>query len=135
MAKVYIVTSGKYSDYRISGVFTTEKLAQGFIDAFDDETTYDFMIEVWELDAQKEYINKGYKAYFVRMSKEGTGKGEISDSSYGFVSNDSWKKYGFDVRGNLYNHCFAKDEAHALKITNELRAQLIATNKWGKKNG
>lgn len=32
----------------------------------------------------------------------------------------------------MYVTCFAKDEEHAVKIANEIRAQKIATNQWGK---
>ena len=34
---VYVVTSGRYSDYRISGIFTTRELAEAFINAINEE--------------------------------------------------------------------------------------------------
>jgi ribonuclease G len=44
MKKVFLVTRGDYSDYRVCAVFSDEKLAQKYIDSFN--LTYDeFKIE------------------------------------------------------------------------------------------
>jgi hypothetical protein len=44
--KVYAVSSGDYSDYRIDAVYSTKERAEAFINGAT--TTYD--IEEWELD-------------------------------------------------------------------------------------
>ena len=36
----------------------------------------------------------------------------------------------FDVHQNLFVHVFARDREHAIKITNERRTVLIATERW-----
>lgn len=46
--KVYVVTSGEYSDYAIQRVFSTRELAEEFCDRFDDDTR----IEEYVLDDQ-----------------------------------------------------------------------------------
>lgn len=60
MAKVFIVTSGKYSDYGIERVFSTLELAEQYIDTKDD----DWRIEEYELD---EPIERETHIFSVRM--------------------------------------------------------------------
>ena len=129
MKTAYIVTQGSYSDYHICGVFDKKELAEQYISAFGGGQRYDEMgIEEWELNPYKLELGKGYKPFFVRMDKEGNSSEVLEeDSTYGFRDGEG---YGFDIENNVYNHCFAKSTEHAIKITNELRAQLIAENKW-----
>jgi uncharacterized protein YkvS len=88
-------------------------------------------IEEWKLNPHKLEIGKGHVPFSVRMSKEGNIiEVKKSDSIYGFVDCINEKKLIFDMNHNLYNHCLAKDEKHAIKITNEIRGQLIAEDKW-----
>jgi hypothetical protein len=47
MAKVFVVTSGQYEDYRIVGVFSTEEKAEEFIQTQDDN---DYDIEEYGID-------------------------------------------------------------------------------------
>ena len=44
--KVFVVTSGEYSDYRIERVFSTRKKALEYLDTKDDR----YMLEVFDLD-------------------------------------------------------------------------------------
>lgn len=46
--KIYIVTSGEYSDYRINAVFSTRKLARDYIQQRGTE----YRIEVYNLDEE-----------------------------------------------------------------------------------
>jgi hypothetical protein len=127
--KIYLVTSGSYSDYGVDAVFTTRDLAQSFIDSFKEGSFEMMGIEEWDLNPFERQIRDGFYPYFVRMTKGGECT-EIrkSDSAYGFTN--SYAEYRFDTRNAIYTHVFARDEAHAIKITNERRAQIIATNKW-----
>jgi hypothetical protein len=54
MKKIYIVTSGEYSDYGINCVFSSKKLAQKWIDGkvSCDNSSEDFNIEEWKLDSE-----------------------------------------------------------------------------------
>ena len=60
MNKVYIVTSGEYSDYGIDRVFTTEEKAKEWIDVITSMYNGNYNIEQYELDApipeRKEYL-------------------------------------------------------------------------------
>jgi hypothetical protein len=128
MKKVFLVTRGDYSDYRVCAVFSDEKLAQKYIDSFN--LTYDeFKIEDYELDIYQNELRENYKPFFLRMTKEGNcTEIRIQKESYSFE--DGKIDIGFDKDKNMYISIFAKDEKHAIKIANEKRAQLIAENNW-----
>lgn len=63
--KVYIVTSGYYSDYHIVGAFSTKEKAEEMLDTLDSEST----IEVYALDEQ---VMKNEKQWIVRFYKDGS---------------------------------------------------------------
>ena len=60
MSKVFIVTSGEYSDYGINRVFTTEEKAKEWVDIITSMYNGNYNIEQYELDApipeRKEYL-------------------------------------------------------------------------------
>ena len=60
MSKVYIVTSGEYSDYGIDRVFSTKEKAKKWIDIITSMYGGNYNIEQYELDApipeRKEYL-------------------------------------------------------------------------------
>lgn len=131
MKKVYVITSGDYSDYGIDGIFDSEESAKKFISAFNQKSAfYEMKIEEWELNPMEKYIRKGQKAFSVRMNKNGgVTDVEWEDSSFGFKRN---KGIIFSFDKKIMNcYCFANDEKHAVKIANEKRAQIIANNTWG----
>ena len=131
--KIYVVTSGRYSDYHIDGVFDNEKLAQGFIVAFANNT--DMNVEEWTLNPFKPEIKKGLKAFFVRMAKDGrTMDVAMEDSTYGFRGGLPMSLLNYDVEDNMISYCWAEDEQHAIKITNEKRIMALAENTWGRIN-
>ena len=60
MNKVFIVTSGEYSDYGIDRVFSTEEKAKEWVDVITSMYDGNYNIEQYELDApipeRKEYL-------------------------------------------------------------------------------
>ena len=60
MGKVFIVTSGEYSDYGIDRVFSTEEKAKEWVDVITSMYNGNYNIEQYELDApipeRKEYL-------------------------------------------------------------------------------
>lgn len=56
--KVYVVTSGEYSDYRVDAIFSTKEKAQEYRDfrKFTDTWKESYRMDVWELD--KFHINE-----------------------------------------------------------------------------
>lgn len=124
MKKIYLVSSGSYSDYHIDAVFDDQGLAQSFIDSFKKDCFGDKMnIEEWELNAGE--YRKGLKPYFIRFKKKSSDIDEINieESSYGFSRGE---QMGRDIEGGIYAHVWGKDEKHAIKVANEKRAQFLA---------
>ena len=131
MNKVYVVTSGSYSDYHIEAVFSTEELAEKYIHATKSGNRWDdASIEEWDLDRNASELRAGYKAYFGRISKEGN----ISDLEESTLSLSDG--HGFDVKNNMYCGFFAQDAEHARKILAERHAVISAEGwpePWSKK--
>ena len=131
MKKIYVVSSGEYSDYGIDAIFDSKDLAEKYISAFD-QSCYDQMkIEEWELNPNENEVKKSRKAFLVRMDKQGNANEvEWRDSAFG-LRNTSLN-ISFTYNKELMNcYCFANDERHAVKIANEKRVQLLANNSWG----
>jgi len=127
MKTIYVVTTGTYSDYKIDSVFDSKELAQSYIDSFSTSGWYKMSIEEFKLNPFEKQVKEGYLPYFLRMTKEGKcTQINICDSSF-----ELGEKPFFDVDDKICHKIFAKDEKHAIKILNEIRAQLVATNKWG----
>ena len=131
--KIYIVTSGCYSDYHIDTVFTNKKTAEVFADKIDGEA------EAWET-SPSDLIDKitHNKIFCVRMNKEGnTDLVMEEDFDVCDIENAIEKKTEIFKAVNGYSmitYMFAKDEKHAVKIANERRVQLIANNEWIEKD-
>ena len=134
MKKVYVVTSGSYSDYGIDAIFDTKELAQSFIDSFKDDSYNDFNgIDEWDLNPNELDLKANRKPFSLRMDIEGnTFELEQSSSSYGHKNGTD---LSFTYKKDLMNvKCFADDEIHAVKIANEKRIQILALNRWGQDN-
>jgi len=133
MNKVFVVTSGTYSDYGIDAIFTTRELAQSFIDAFEANKWHEMDIEEWDLDPNEKHLKQNRKPYFLRINKEGEVTDlEVADSSYGFKQDIPEAEISYTANFEWMNiNCFADDENHAIKIAGEKRSQILAANLWG----
>ena len=137
--KVYVVTTGEYSDYSICTIFSTMEKAEQYTKYFNKDADYTgYDIEEYELDPVSDTVYRENKRlYAVQMWKDG----EIRQA---YITNPSYHNPGFEFEpyGNigikarpddsiiLCSYCWAKSEEHAIKITNEKRGQLIALNQW-----
>lgn len=134
--KIYILTSGSYSDYHIVGATTDENVA------FELKKKFGADIEVFEnrSDADVRSIN-GMRRYRVTMLANGNtfGRTTLDDDFKWYVPEFESKPVY-----NIYQHvdhkeprmgvyCWARNTEHAVKISNEIRVQLIASGKF--KNG
>lgn len=124
--KVYVVTSGEYSDYRIEAVFMTKEQANEYI----NEYTYsnDFKIEEFNVNVP---LNKWDKIFSIWMDKEGN----TNVLKKLFIKKSTWhKNYGGFQDGKLFFEIRADTEKRAVKIVNEKRIQILAMNAWDKEN-
>jgi hypothetical protein len=122
--KVYIVSTGWYSDYDVRGIFSTKEKARYAKKFWCSENN----IEPFELDELPEHP-KDYFFFKVLMNRNGDSDSgvqrcEPSNSRMDFRVTAEWltDHWSFFV--------WARDEEHAIKIANERRAALIATGKW-----
>lgn len=135
MATIYIVTSGTYSEYHIERVCSTKELAEQIVASMPEYMREDASVEEYELDALDDYIRQGLRKYRIQMERDGTvSRCDLdwphSGETYAAVIKHSYDGTSVVKKPNLIVLCLAKDEAHAIKIANEKRAEIIAMNQW-----
>lgn len=127
MKQVYAVTDGDYSDYKVIGVYSTQKRAEYAhrLYGVDNE------IEVWVVDELPEHP-RGMLLFHVRMARDGEVVRMWQGSpGGGVVGIESASNYGsVRFRENLAFDVWAKDEKHAIKIVNEYRGRMLADGMW-----
>lgn len=119
MKKVYVVTSGEYSDYGIDAIFATEEEANKFVNEVIGNTEDNYDVIEWELNTIKEKYTyeididwESFNVDNIRLSgRHGRGINYISYS-------------GYSKRLNL---CVQADTAkRAIKIASERLTQIKA---------
>jgi len=121
MAKVYLVTSGTYSDYGVNAVFSTEEKAKEWI----GHAINQYYIEEFDLD---NFEDRRVKGFNVRMDRDGNCTVSVTTMSindkpkYFSISNWDKRKNQMDIR------IMTDDEETAVKVANEKRTQAIASN-------
>jgi hypothetical protein len=130
---LYLVSCGSYSDYRVVAIFDDQELAEKLRAITEDAND----LEEYELNPLKVELQNGWKVYRVEMLKDGTVQNvnTVPYNEYEFGLRIVPERYNYKMNkpeGELILGAtvFAKDEKHAIKITNEKRAQLIANNSW-----
>jgi hypothetical protein len=120
---VFVVVDGEYSDYHIVGIFSTRQLAK------DHVKMYGGYAEVWRLDDDTIYNGrKGLAEFNVWMDRVG----QVYGSPSGSIPSENTKyPYISFYQDQLWLRTLAKDTEHAVKIANEVRAQILAANVWG----
>ena len=137
---VWVIEKGSYSDYRVVGVYSTEAGARLVCDRINGEASYaPATVAEWPLNPGVEAINKGLSPFVVWMLRDGTT--EQVRMALWSSSNDKptiWRRSTAPINKGkaivppdcLTARVFAKDEAHAIKIVNEYRTQMIAKGEW-----
>jgi len=119
--KVYVVTTGQYSDYGITAICSTKEMGEYANLLYGDEANG---VDEWEVDELPKHP-EGKLPFTVQMKE--SGDSEVKRESIGYFK-EKCEPYGDDE-----TFCFdvwAKDEQHAVKIANEKRVQLIANGEW-----
>ena len=120
MSKVYLLTDGEYSDYHVTGVYSTRENAELMRGHIGGD------IEEHDLDPGIDKICAGRKLTNIAIKRDGS------------VSGISLAK-GIEIYARLLMHvyqtelqltCWAKDFAHAVHIAGEARRMLLAENLW-----
>lgn len=124
--KIYIATSGSYSDYSMDAVFSSRKKAEAAIELLQEDSE----IEEWTVDA---IPADGRLPYWVRMHPDGNVESVSREHSF-FMMRDAPRItcIAAGPYAGVYN-CFvyARDEAHAVKIASEKRREWKALQHRG----
>jgi len=127
MSKVYVITKGEYSDYRIVGIFDDKYQAEKY-HAKHNIGTYGGVndIEEYELNELHQSDDPYYE---IRCSKDGYIKiDDIDNYNPKDEQRISWD-YN-DREPYMYITLQAKSPEHAIKSANERRAMSIANGDW-----
>ena len=127
--KVYIVTSGEYSDYRINAVFSTKEKAEDYL-AAEPSNVETPEIEEYEMDMPP----SEWWTTIVYMLRDGTVKNHQTslkrkDEEAGFLFLKSVPIY-YPAIVELAWVVVTKDVDRAIKVVNEKRTQIIALGLW-----
>jgi hypothetical protein len=140
-AQVWVVEQGSYSDYRVVGVFTSEKNANKIADAINAGDKWEnATVACWPLNPAVEELNAGMTQWVVWMLRNGDverADQRDSVSSYDLAGEcDLWKRPPHMNKPWCLNATvWATDKQHAIKIVNERRIAMLAANKWPEKEG
>lgn len=127
--KVYIVTSGSYSEYRMEAVYSTREAAEQHVALLNAPETCivdNPTIEEYEVDEFADHVAQGFLLWHVRMGRDGSGFAHLTSE----LDRLGQHSFDFPPRPQMEYVCWARDEQHAIKIANEHRAQLIALGQW-----
>lgn len=133
MAKIWVIEQGEYSDYGVTGVYSSLENAEAVLKIIN-HSGYSYnvgTIAEWELDPDMDNIKAGRKPYQICMLEDGSlpyepeavcgyykevsmGRAYIKGISEVIISGDVW----------------ATDETHAIKIMNEKRVQAIVNGEF-----
>lgn len=116
--KVYIVTSGDYSDYHIDRVFSTRERAREFVDHMG--ACYE--IEEYDLD---EETPRGVFGYRVSIYEDHT-EVELTDPAYDTYMRKDSLRWEERFLPHMIFVVEAKDAPHAVKIASERLARIKA---------
>lgn len=120
--KVYLVTEGTYSDYRVTAVFSSKEKAEEYMETFPSH--YYNNLKEYELDPNAVELHKeGYSNWYVRMD----GFGNTATVYDEPTSNQATYESVFRTKKWFVIRCIARSEEHAIKIANERRIALLAS--------
>lgn len=121
MAKVYVITSGEYSDYHICAVTLNQERAEKLKKFYDKVDYTGAFVEEFETDEGLEKIESGYMPYRVLFTRGG----DVYSVAYEYSlerSDRVWEAFN----GGVCVTVWAKDDQSAIKIAAERRAKYLA---------
>jgi len=133
--KVYLLTQGEYSDYRVVGIFSEAEPERA--KSYAPRLDHGDIDGPWEVDGfTPENQPAGLICFGVRMYRDGNvnncyednyinHEGKLPTSTYFLATHQShpYNKNPWELHATVY----AKDRSHAIKIVNELRTRILAS--------
>jgi hypothetical protein len=140
MTHVWVVEQGRYSDYHVVGIYTTCAGAETVAAAINAaESAHDRAdVAQWPLNPGLDDLNAGRTRHLVHMRYDGTvERAEPVDCATAIsVDVDVWRRSQVPfyrrqgIEDIIVATVWATDAPHAIKITNEHRAQLMASGQF-----
>lgn len=123
--KIYLVTSGEYSDFGVDAVFTSKKKAQDFIDT--SPIDYGYNIAVYDLDPVNIMQREGVNWHLIHFNVMTGYIYHITQLKEDYVNAEEQNQpapcgYGSEFRYRVWVK--AKDKDHAVKIVGDIRREL-----------
>lgn len=136
MDKIYIVTSGEYSDYGIRAIFSTREMADKFKELKGNISN--IQVEVFPVDKFEDTTRKNLAPWEIWIRKNGEIHPLYGDNPKHVEEFEEGIKFFkpeiYYVKelqeGFLAVKCLASDEQHACKIAKEKWAVFIALGMW-----
>lgn len=122
--KVYVVSTGEYSDYHICEIFSKRKLAEQYIKEMSKwygRYQKDYAIGIYNVDKPVSEL----KIIQVHMDKEG------NTTTIFHTTNDTIGFQCFDYEKCLVWNVNTDNDDTAVKVANEKRIQILAKDIWG----
>lgn len=122
--KVYVVTSGWSSDYKVEGVFSTKENAEKYVLVFGEKDD-SFSIDEWEVD---EYFNNRIREYIVNIDYDTGNVTRIQEREWVSFPNPSNSIKAYIIGGTpIIEMSFATDKIESIKkIATERLMQIKA---------
>ncbi len=125
MKKVYIITTGEYSDYHIVAACSSRRKARATCALVGLPETD---IDEHDLDGI-DLVKPGWANYSVWMSREGNSQVKICGTPEQFIPLPQTSHNISDslfARRWLSVHGYFADDQHAVKVANEIRVRVLA---------
>lgn len=124
MKKIFGVSRGDYSDYSVEAIFSTREMAEEAAELIGGE------VEEFPFDYIPDHP-EGKRYYAVAMNIDGT----VVLKYLKGIDFDDLPKHQIEWFASsdpriVTFRLWAKDEKHAVKVVNEERAKMVATNTW-----
>ena len=120
--KVYVLTSGEYSEYHIVGVLLDEEQARIAAEVMSDRHD-DVEVETYDTDELK-FIKPGWKYWTIVFSERDHTITDVVCHDY-FESLDEPNLFG-EQHKNWYVDVYAEDEDHAIKNASDKLSKYLA---------
>lgn len=147
---IWIVFEGCYSDRHVSAVFTKEQSAKQYCnDTLGHNSGNYFDIEEWKPDEYQTAVEKianGYKHFDIKIKRDGTVTSSEESTSLEHAEGERGWIFNTKISGPHYQihhlgwpevpdgfiriRTWQKTLEGAVKVANEHRAALIASNRW-----
>jgi hypothetical protein len=125
--KVWMCSTGCYSDYIVTAIYSDEATARQVTVAYG----WDNEPEEIELDPiVPPEVRQGISHFYVNIAKNGDVR-HVGLTSYDADQKDEWHHAKWQpepYRDWLTVHCWARDKEQAVKIANERRIASLANN-------